>query len=109
MVENGTTGQKVRLALGDHEETLELDPEGRFRTVVHLFGEGGGQMLAERHGFPLLGQIPLSPTVRVGGDGGDPVVISDPDSLLAKRFSEVAGVVAQRIAIRSFASLPILD
>ncbi len=109
MVEGGQPGQVVRLALGDHEERLELDPEGRFRTVVHLFGQGGGQKLAERHGFPLLGQIPLSPVVRVGGDGGDPVVISDPDSLLAKRFCEVAGVVAQRIAIRSFASLPILD
>ena len=47
--------------------------------------------------------------MRVGGDGGDPVTVSQPDSLLSQRFGEVAGKVAQRIAVRSFASLPILD
>jgi ATP-binding protein involved in chromosome partitioning len=109
MLEGATSGQKVHLALGNREEVLDLDPEGRFRTVVHLFGQGGAERLAERHGFPLLGQIPLNPAVRVGGDGGDPVVISDPDSPLAKQFTAVAGAAAQRIAVRSFASLPILD
>ncbi|MDA1265358.1 MAG: Mrp/NBP35 family ATP-binding protein [Planctomycetota bacterium] len=109
MVEGGTPGQKVRLALGNREEELELDPECRFRTVVHMFGQGGAERLAARYGFPMLGQIPLNPAVRVGGDGGDPIVISDPTSLLALRFVEVAGHVAQRIAVRSFSSLPILD
>jgi MinD-like ATPase involved in chromosome partitioning or flagellar assembly len=38
-----------------------------------------------------------------------PVVISSPDSPLAKRFKQAAGKLAQRIAVRSFASLPVLD
>ena len=109
MVDGGQEGQKVRLALGNREETVELDPEGRFRTVAHVFGQGGAKRLAEIHGFPVLGHVPLNPAVRVGGDGGDPILISAPDSLLAQRFAEVAGRLAQRIAIRSFASLPILD
>ena len=91
------------------DDVLELDPEGRFRTIVHMFGQGGGERLAGRHGFPLLGQVPLNPAVRVGGDGGDPVVIADPTSPLARCFSEVAGHAAQRIAVQSFSSLPILD
>lgn len=109
MVEGAAEGQTVRLAVGGKEETLTIDSEGRFRTVVDVFGRGGAERLAAQHGFPQLGSLPLDPTVRVGGDGGDPVTVSQPDSLLSQRFSEVAGKVAQRIAVRSFASLPILD
>jgi len=51
--------------------------------------------------------------VRVGGDAGDPVVVSDPTSVVAQRLSEVAGRVVQRLAIRSFApgrgGLPVLQ
>ena len=109
MVEGGQQGQTVRLHLGNREETVQLDPEGRFRAVANVFGTGGAERLAQKHGFPVLGQIPLNPAVRVGGDAGDPVVVSDPDSLLAQRFVEVGGRVAQRIAVKSFSSLPILD
>ena len=109
MVENGQPGQKVRLHAGANEEVLELDPEGRFRTVVQIFGTGGAERLAAKHGFPVFGQIPLNPVVRVGGDAGDPVTIAAPDSLIAKRFEEIAGKVAQQVAIRAFSSLPILD
>jgi len=109
MVEGARPGQKVHLYLGGRDEVLELDPEGRFRAVTHLFGQGGAERLGTKNGIPVLGQIPLNPAVRVGGDGGDPVIVSQPDSLLAQRFSEVAGRLAQRIAVRSYASLPILD
>ena len=109
MVEGGQAGGRVHLALGSREEVLDLDPEGRFRTVVHMFGQGGAERLAGRHGFPVLGRIPLNPEVRVGGDGGDPVVVSDASSPLAKAFTEIAGQAAQRIAMQAFASLPILD
>lgn len=109
MVEGGTEGQKIRLSVGTGEENLELDSEARFRTVIDVFGSGGADALAEKNGFPVLGKIPLNPAVRVGGDGGDPVVVAQPDSLLAGRFREVSGRVAQRIAVRSFAALPILD
>jgi len=105
----GATGGKVRLKTGVREEQLEIGPDGSFRTVVSVFGTGGAERLATKHGFPLLGSVPLDPTVRVGGDGGDPVVVSDPDSLLAARFVEIAGKVAQRLAIQAQRELPILQ
>lgn len=40
-----------------------------------LFGEGGGQLLADEIGAPLLGQIPLEPSVAAGGDAGAPVAL----------------------------------
>ncbi|MCL4135895.1 UNVERIFIED_CONTAM: hypothetical protein GTU68_051637, partial [Idotea baltica] len=56
----------------------------------------------------VLGKIPLNPAVRVGGDAGDPIVVSHPDSMLAQSFREVAGKLAQRVAMKQF-SLPILQ
>jgi ATP-binding protein involved in chromosome partitioning len=46
-------------------------------TSYALFGSGGGQALAEAAGIPLLGQVPLEPSVSEGGDIGEPVVLGD--------------------------------
>ncbi len=40
-----------------------------------LFGTGGGQNLADTAGIPLLGQVPLEPSVAAGGDAGEPAVL----------------------------------
>jgi len=47
--------------------------------------------------------------VRQGGDAGDPVVISRPESVVAQRLREIAGRVAQRIAIQAHKALPVLQ
>jgi ATP-binding protein involved in chromosome partitioning len=102
-------GTKVELRTGSTPETLATDAEGRFRTELHLFGQGGAERLAKRHGFPVLGRVPIDPSVRVGGDAGDPIVVSAPGSALAKRFGEIAGQVAARLSIRAHKALPILQ
>ena len=109
MIEGAKQGTKVRLATGGTESVLTTDSEGRFATVVDVFGRGGAERLSKRHGFPLLGSVPLNPVVRVGGDAGDPVIVSSPDSLIANRFREIAGKVAQRLAIKAHQTLPILQ
>lgn len=43
-----------------------------------FFGEGGGERLAEELGVPLLAQIPMTLSMRQGGDAGKPGVLSDP-------------------------------
>jgi len=40
-----------------------------------LFGTGGGQALADEIGAPLLGQVPIEPSVAAGGDSGEPVAL----------------------------------
>ncbi|QCV87087.1 Mrp/NBP35 family ATP-binding protein [Acidipropionibacterium jensenii] len=63
---------------------------------VTLFGEGGGRAaanaLSKRLGteVPLFGQIPLDQQVRVGGDDGDPIVLSHPESPAAQALTELA-------------------
>jgi ATP-binding protein involved in chromosome partitioning len=59
-----------------------------------LFGTGGGERLAKELDLPLLGQIPLVPQVREGGDVGAPIVVSDPTSAAARALTAVSTRIA---------------
>jgi ATP-binding protein involved in chromosome partitioning len=72
-------------------------PEKRY----HIFGQGGGQKLANQYGVPFLGEVPLGLEVREASDTGTPVVISQPDSPQAKAFVKVAEEVARQISIEA--------
>jgi ATP-binding protein involved in chromosome partitioning len=67
----------------------------------NIFGEGGGEKLAEQYGVPFLGAIPLGLEVRAGGDSGVPVVVSQPDSTQAQAFRRVAEEVARQVSIEA--------
>ena len=60
-----------------------------------IFGSGGGQELATELDVPLLGQIPLLPRLREGGDDGRPITAVDPESEAAGAFR----AIAERIAV----------
>jgi len=62
-----------------------------------IFGEGGGAELAADLGVPLLGQLPLLPALREGGDNGRPITAVDPDSEAAKAFHEIARRIATEL------------
>ena len=108
-VEGCPAGTPMHLDVGTGTLDMEVGEDGRFETVVHVFGAGGAERLAEKYGFPVIGRVPLNPAVRIGGDGGDPVIVTDPDSVVAREFSEIAGRFAQRLAIQEHRSLPILQ
>ena len=63
-----------------------------------IFGAGGGQELADELGVPLLGQIPLVPALREGGDDGRPITAVAPDSEAAAMFREIAHRIAVELA-----------
>jgi ATP-binding protein involved in chromosome partitioning len=74
-------------------------PDG---SVLPLFGEGGGQQVADNLAgaiggpVPLLGRIPLDIALREGGDTGEPVVVSRPDTPAAAAFRAIAAAVTGR-------------
>ena len=74
---------------------LEL-PDG---SRMDVFGTGGGEKLAREAGVAFIGAIPMDPQVRLGGDSGKPVVITNPDSPVAKALTAVAETVAQQVSI----------
>ncbi len=62
-----------------------------------LYGSGGGQKVAEMAEAPLLGQLPVDPSVRQWGDAGTPVVQAAPGSAIARAFVEVAEKLAAEV------------
>ena len=64
-----------------------------------LFGEGGGAATAASLGTGLLGQVPLDPAIRAGGDSGEPVVVAAPQSQAAGVFREIAAALLRRLKL----------
>ena len=65
-----------------------------------LFGAGGGAHLAARLEVPLLGQVPLVPQLREGGDSGAPIVSVEPDGEAAEVFGQIAETIDVELAPR---------
>ncbi len=77
-------------------------PDGE---TFSIFGEGGGKLLADELGVPLLGTIPLSEELREHADEGRPLVIEKPDSPAGKAIIETA----RRIIASTPRELPMLQ
>ena len=60
-----------------------------------IFGEGGGQQLADELEVPLLAKVPIQEELRVGADEGRPLVLDDPDAPAAQALRHAArGLIA---------------
>jgi ATP-binding protein involved in chromosome partitioning len=73
-----------------------------------IFGEGGGQSLADELGVPLLGQVPLTMPLRAGADSGHPLVFTDPQDPAAAAIRDAARELVALAPI-PLPSLPVLD
>ncbi|GGP11807.1 iron-sulfur cluster carrier protein [Nonomuraea glycinis] len=69
---------------------------------INVFGEGGGQTVADAltrtlgTRVPLLGQVPIDLRLREGGDEGKPLVLTDPDSPAAAELRQIADRLSKR-------------
>jgi ATP-binding protein involved in chromosome partitioning len=85
---------KVDLEIGGVIENMAsfVTPDGE---RYALFGEGGGQALADELDVPLLGSVPLTMPLREQSDAGEPLVFTDPDDPAAQAVRHAArGLVA---------------
>jgi ATP-binding protein involved in chromosome partitioning len=72
-----------------------------------IFGDAGGQRLADEYAVPLLARLPLDPETRKGGDEGAPIAVRRPDSSQARAFRDLAASVAMRLdEVGGLGSLP---
>jgi ATP-binding protein involved in chromosome partitioning len=62
-----------------------------------VFGEGGGDALAEEIGVPLVARIPIEPAVSSGGDAGRPVAIDAPGSPAGREFAALAARITDEL------------
>lgn len=91
------TNQKV-VGVIENMSYLQLE-DG---THLDVFGTGGGAEVAATlsdtldYTVPLLGQVPLDPPVRVGGDAGTPAVLADPGAPASAVFAQLAQRLSHR-------------
>ena len=64
----------------------------------HIFGAGGGALMASDYQVDLLGSLPLDMQIRMQADSGQPTVIAQPDSKIAHIYKEIARKAAIKIA-----------
>src|SRR6201996_2210776 len=69
-------------------------PENKY----YIFGQGGGEKLANMLDVPFLGEIPLVKSISDSGDAGTPVVLNE-QGPMARAFTQMAQKVAQQVAI----------
>jgi len=96
----GLMFQKVNVPLLGVVENMSYftDPSGQRHA---LFGEGGGQQVADSLGTTLLGSVPLLPEIRAGGDAGLPLVADQPKGAAAAAFHAIAVELLARLEKKS--------
>jgi ATP-binding protein involved in chromosome partitioning len=103
------TAQRFDLEIAGVIENMSgfTTPSGERFTI---FGEGGGQLLADELDVPLLGKIPLQEELRIAADEGRPLVLEDPDAPAAQALYHTArGLIAatpQELAVMQAPSGP---
>ena len=106
------TAQRYDLEIAGVVENMSgfTTPSGERLTI---FGEGGGQELADELDVPLLGKVPLEEALRIGADEGRPLVLDDPDAPASQALRHAArGLIAatpQQIPVLQERSGPPLE
>ncbi|HZZ19469.1 MAG TPA: Mrp/NBP35 family ATP-binding protein [Opitutaceae bacterium] len=96
-LKGGLMFQKVNVPILGVAENMSyfLDPSGQKHQI---FGHGGGIVTSEKLATVLLGQVPLLPAIREGGDKGEPIVVSDKAGAAAQVFRGIAEALLAMLA-----------
>ncbi|MCX7624714.1 MAG: Mrp/NBP35 family ATP-binding protein [Candidatus Sumerlaeaceae bacterium] len=73
---------------------------------TNVFARNGGKEVAEAHGVPFLGEIPLFPQICAAGDAGVPIVAAEPSGEVSQRYFELARRLAARISMANYGQNP---
>jgi ATP-binding protein involved in chromosome partitioning len=102
------SAQKVAIRVADMARRSHMPVIGVIENMAPLvtpdgqrfavFGEGGGQRLADELDVPLLGSVPLEPAVSAGSDSGRPVSVGGGDGPAAAAFGAIADRLAADVA-----------
>jgi ATP-binding protein involved in chromosome partitioning len=94
------TAQKVARRAAEMAHKVDLEIAGVVENMAgfvtpggerfQIFGEGGGQELADELDVPLVGKVPLTMPLRAQADAGEPLVLTDPDDPAAQAVRHAA-------------------
>ena len=64
----------------------------------HIFGTGGAEQVAESYDVPVLGSLPLDPSIREQTDSGNPSVLAEPEGPVALLYRDMARRMAAQLS-----------
>ena len=114
-VRAGTLAEQTHQKVAGVIENMSSFPCPHCGEPIDLFGNGGGQLVAQQISkvlgtdVPLLGQIPFDVALREGGDDGRPLVLSNPDapaSIALRAIAERLGMRPRGLAGMSLGITP---
>lgn len=92
--------EKVSVPVLGLVENMAVHVCSRCGHVEHLFGRGGGEVMAVRYGVPLLGALPLDIDIREQADAGVPITVAQPRSMAAQAYRAIADRLLEALAQR---------
>ncbi len=92
--------EKVKIEVLGIVENMSVHICSQCGHQEHIFGQGGGERMANDYGISYLGGVPLDGQIRSDADGGKPTVVSDPDGEIAGRYREIARTMAARLSAK---------
>ncbi len=96
--------QKVNVPLFGIVENMSYFVCSQCGHREEIFSHGGGKRTAEKFGVPFLGEIPIYTPIRIGGDTGKPIVLTEPESEQAQMIQSVARRLAAQVSITNMSS-----
>ena len=90
--------EKVEIPILGVVENMSMHICSKCGHEEHIFGEGGGQRIAQEYGLDYLGGIPLDMQIRVDTDSGRPTVVADPDGAIARVYKDIARRAAGKLS-----------
>lgn len=90
--------EKVEVPILGVVENMSIHICSQCGHAEHIFGEGGGQRMADQYGVHYLGGLPLDIGIREQADSGKPSVVADPTGKAAQIYHTIARKAAARLA-----------
>lgn len=93
--------EKVSIPVLGIVENMALHQCSACGRIEHIFGEGGGQRMAEQYEVAYLGALPLELKIRQQTDAGCPTVVAEPESAISETYRSIARKLAVALASRA--------
>jgi ATP-binding protein involved in chromosome partitioning len=93
--------EKVRVPIFGIIENMGLHRCSKCGHEETIFGEQGGQKLAEEFKVEILGSLPLDQSIREHTDAGRPTVIAEPDGEITQLYLDIAQKLVELIKVKA--------
>ena len=93
--------EKVSVPILGIVENMSIHICSQCGHAEHIFGEGGGQRMAEQYNVNFLGALPLDIRIREQVDNGNPTVVADPDGRIAQLYRDIARRASAKLALQA--------